>query len=502
MAIRLSGLNSGLDTESIIKELVSAKSMKITSLKKAQTKLSWKQEAWKNLNSKIYSLYTNTVSSLRFSGTYQKKKTEVSDSSVLSVTAGSETPNGIQEAHVESVAKAAYLTGGKLSTTTGEKVSGDTKLTDLGVGLGEKISVTTNGKTFELEVTEDTTMNNFVSKMKEAGLNANFDENNQRLYISAKSTGKVNDFSFDGNSSSLSALGLVVDGSDNSAVKIEADNATLVLNGVHYESDNNNIVVNGSTYEVKAESEKNADGTYKKVSITTNDDYDGVYDTIKNFITKYNELINEMTKLYNADSASSYDPLTSDEKEAMTDDEVEQWETKIKDSLLRRDTSLSSIMTEMKNAMSAGVEVNGKTMYLSNFGIGTLGYLNAAENEQNAYHINGDKSDESTSSKTDQLRTAIATNPEEVISYFTQLSEKLYSGMTSCMSRIDGMKSIYKVYNDKQMESEYTSFTSKISDAEEKLADYEDRWYSKFTAMEKALSQLSSKESAISGLFS
>lgn len=43
-----------------------------------------------------------------------------------------------------------------------------------------------------------------------------------------------------------------------------------------------------------------------------------------------------MTKLYNADSAGSYEPLTDDEKDQMSDKEIEKWETKIKDSLLRR----------------------------------------------------------------------------------------------------------------------------------------------------------------------
>lgn len=502
MAIRLSGLNSGLDTESIIKELVSAKSMKVTSLKKAQTRLSWKQDAWKNLNSKIYSLYTDTISNLRWDKTFIKKKTEVSDSSVLSVTAGTEAPIGVQDAHVESLAKSAYLTGGQISTTAGESVTGSTKLADLGVAVGEKLSVTTNGETYVLEVTDATTMNDWVSKLKEAGLNASFDETNQRMYISAKKTGTEYDFSFGGSDTSLSALGLAVDGSKKTATKIDAGNAVLVLNKVRYESSSNNIVINGSTYELKGVSSKNEDGSYKDTSITTNDDFDEVYNVIKDFVTKYNELINEMTKLYNADSASSYQPLTSEEKDAMTDEEVKEWETKIKDSLLSRDTSLSTIMNVMTSTMAEGVEIDGKKVYLSNYGISTLGYLNAGKNEQNAYHIDGDKTDASTSSKTDKLKTALATNGEGVVEFFTALGNKLYSNMTNAMQRIDGVRSIYKVYNDKQMADEYSQYTKKISEAEERLTAYEDKWYKKFTAMETALSKMSTKQSAISGLFS
>lgn len=53
MAMRMSGLMSGMDTESIIKELVSVKQTKVDDAKKAQTKLQWKQDAWKELNTKL-----------------------------------------------------------------------------------------------------------------------------------------------------------------------------------------------------------------------------------------------------------------------------------------------------------------------------------------------------------------------------------------------------------------------------------------------------------------
>ena len=54
MPIRITGLTSGLDTEAIISALVSSYNYKTNKYKKAQTKLSWKQDAWKSLNTKIY----------------------------------------------------------------------------------------------------------------------------------------------------------------------------------------------------------------------------------------------------------------------------------------------------------------------------------------------------------------------------------------------------------------------------------------------------------------
>ena len=70
--VRITGMNSGLDTETIITELASARSVKVQSMQKKQTKMSWKMDAWKDLNSKIYKFYTSTLDNMRFAGGYSK----------------------------------------------------------------------------------------------------------------------------------------------------------------------------------------------------------------------------------------------------------------------------------------------------------------------------------------------------------------------------------------------------------------------------------------------
>ena len=63
------------------------------------------------------------------------------------------------------------------------------------------------------------------------------------------------------------------------------------------------------------------------------------------------------------------------------------------------------------------------------------------------------------------------------------------------------VSSAYTVYNDKQMTKQYSEYTTKISDAETKITTWEDYYYSKFSAMESALSKLNSQTSSMSGLF-
>mgnify|MGYP000012166488 FL=1 len=674
MTIRITGMNSGLDTESIITELVSAQSAKKNSLVKAQTKLSWKMDAWKTLNSKIYSFYTGTVSDLRFSTAYAKKKTTVSNSSVASVIADANATDGVQTLKVNKLAKSGYLTGAELKKSNGSLASytSSTKLKDIeGMQLGGdgKISLTlkTGGKSTDISLSGDATIAELTKQLKNAGVNTSFDETYQRFFISSTTTGKDADFSLTANDqngfNALSALGINVldtatkseytrfanmsdadkaayidaqvqaktesanaaitaaektitdnqklfdeffeknadpelvkddlqtseqiktykekltayrDGlkdapegeteeakaereeklkaaeatlksvdtlagyvskiesaqqtkADNEALvannsasirnevtqdlekritmaktaltssaysgqatRIEGQDAEIELNNATFTSAANNFTINGMTITALTESSDT-------ITLTTANDYDGIYDTIKKFIKGYNELINEMDKLYNADSSKGYEPLTSDEKKEMSDSEIEDWEKKIKDSLLRRDSTLSDVSSAMEEVMGAGYTIGGKTYYLSSFGINTLGYFTAADNEKHAYHIDGDKDDSSTAGNTDILKTMITNEPKTVIDFFQQLNNSLYTKLTEKMGA-NSMRSIYKAYNDKQMKQEYDDYTSDIAEQEEKLTALQDKWYRKFSAMETALAKLSSKTSAIAGL--
>ena len=140
-------------------------------------------------------------------------------------------------------------------------------------------------------------------------------------------------------------------------------------------------------------------------------------------------------------------------------------------------------------------------MYLSDFGIETLGYFEAADNEKNAYYINGDADNENSSikNKTNELLAAINKDPDQVMNFFTELSKSLKSKLNTLMQGTT-YSSSYTVYEDKKMKTDYDDYTTKISEAEEALADYEDKWYSKFSAMETAMAKLQSNQNALSGL--
>ena len=281
------------------------------------------------------------------------------------------------------------------------------------------------------------------------------------------------------------------------AMKIDGCDSEIKLNGITYTSSLNTYSINGLSITAM---QATGDGDTNAITVTTATDTQAIYDKIKSFLTQYNSLINEMTSLYNADTAKGYEPLTDDEKSAMSDSEVEKWEEKIKSSLLRRDDSLESVMNLMTNAMSQPVTIDGKKYYLSSFGIKTLGFLNAPENQQNAYHIDGDEDDTATSGNEDKLMAMINSDPDTVVSFMQQLTTNLYDAIGTKM-KSSTLSSIYKVYNDKEMASEYSDYTTTIKKWEQKLQDQEDAYYKKFSAMETALSKLQSQTSSLSNLF-
>lgn len=555
MPIRMTGMVSGLDTESIVSALVSSYSTKTQKYKKAQTKLSWKQDAWKSVNTDVHDLYT-LAGQMKFSSAYALKKTTVSDSTKATVSVADNAPTGTRTLQITKMAQSAYMTGGKISyTKSSTDDSGKTKtetvnltkdtvlsnLPDLTVGTitttaadsttqdtsttgtdgtsaaaetgADSASKTTTetatifnvkvgDKTTQIKIGSTTKVSGLLSQLNAAGLNASFDETQQRFYISSKTSGAAGNFEITADSSdknsqaTIDALGLNTSSTDTTkqASMVTGQDGTIKLNGVEYTSTDNQYSVDGLS--ITASGETTGDG----ITITTNVDKQGIYDKIKDFFSKYNEVINKINKLYNADSAKDYEPLTDDEKAAMSDTEVEKWESKIKSALLRKDTTLGDIISSMNSAMQGQLTVNGTKMSLvSDLGIHTLSYFSVEKDENYAFHIDGDEDDASVSGNTDKLMKAINEDPDQVIDFMKALSSNLYDKLGTKM-KSTSLSSAYTIYNDKEMASEYSDYTTLISKWETKLEDMEDSYYKKFSSMESALTKMQSSTSSLSSM--
>ncbi len=405
---------------------------------------------------------------------------------------------------VEQDGGGASITGDMVSKLNPVLISNDftmeSMLGEIDPSLaGQTISITVgtglNAKTTQIELTADMKISEFVSKLKDSGVGASFDATNQRFFINSTGTGEAKEFKLTASGGALQSLGLDPDAkyaNGSTSTRVYAEDAQIVLNGATFTSDTNTFNVNGLSITTQAV-------TDEPITITTDTDYDGIYNMIKDFITEYNDIMNEMTKLYNANSARKYTMLSDEEKEAMPDDEVEKWEGTIKDSLLRRDKDLNNVMECMKGAINKGYDIGGETLFLVNFGVGTGSYFDTEKAERNALHIYGDSDDEKYADKDNELKAAISKDPEKVIELFAAMSKDMYDSLHETMGSTD-YRSIYKVYDDKRMKIEYDAYTQKIKEEEKKLNAFEDKWYKKFSAMEVALSKLQSSQNSLASM--
>lgn len=708
MPIRMTGLTSGLDTESIVNQLMSAQRTKQTKVENKKQKLEWKQEIWKGLNTKIYGFYKDSLSKMKYSSNYATKKAAVSDSTKLTATASIKAAAGSYQVSVNSIASAQYVTSGKLDYKdtdgkTAKTATTSTKLSELGMDEGTVLKLKVGNKTKALEVKDSTTIKDFVNFCSNAGLNATFDEKQQRFFISSKDSGSENSFSLSANTYSLegdtaitdlnNAAGLanltssqktkynsIVYGAIASGKEISDDDketlkslavssadadakskatefyraslnktydisdeekekikkkydSDLTLSGDdrtkaiadaiekkkqsdieeklktdEYKTKISEAVTKGITAEEvrkaglavnddsgvedpasiskytfeKTETRKenaenaiesavgkfntaiesgitsdngsgllklglsNFDGatSYKEgdlasnmvlskaadteivyngatltsnntsievagvtlnllgttaagesVNVTVSNDTSAVYDTIKEFITEYNSILKTMNTYYDAASASSYEVLTDEQKEAMSDDEVDKWNTKIKDSLLRRDSTLSSLISVMKTDMMGSYKAsNGKTYSLANLGISTS---SKNYNEGGLLHIKGDEDDDEFADSTNTLMKMLEEDPDTVKEVLSGLASNLYDSLNKKMST-STMSSALTFYNDKEMASQLSDYKKEISNWESKLSDMEEKYYSQFSAMETALAKLQSQQNTLS----
>lgn len=501
---------SGMDTESMVAELMKAQNLKKTKVQNQITTTQWTQDKWKDLNSKIYSFYTGDLSKLRLQSSFNTIKASSSDESKVTITANNNASQGTNTLFIKQLAKSQTVTGDVLAADkNGKAVTTSTKLVDLGLTADPDnlIKVTVGGKEKSIEIEAGTTIAGLVQKFKDAGLNANYDATQKRFFLSSKNSGTENAFSLTSSGDvDLAALGLndlsasngvvTVSGSAHSVV-IQPSDAKVMFNGAELVSSSNTMTVNGITMTLKgasagANTADPSDDVVTNLNITR--DTQAAYDMVKNFIKTYNDLLTEMTGDYEAPSAKGYSPLTDDQKESMTDTQIEQWETKIKNALLRRDNNLSAIMNSMRSSFNDSVTIDGKKYSLASLGIGSVNYT-----EKGVLHINGDADDKLTSGKTNDLMSMLTSDPDKVMKVMSGLADKLYTSLSDSM-RSSSVRSAFTLYNDKELSKQLTGYQSNLKDLEKKLNDVENRYYKQFSAMESAMAKLNSQSSSLASL--
>ncbi|MGQ9004125.1 flagellar hook-associated protein 2 [Bacillus subtilis] len=495
MVTRITGLASGMDIDDIVSKLMQTERAPLDKLKQKKQTLEWQRDSYREVNTKIKELQDYmSKNTLTYPSTYQSKTVTSSNESVLTATGSASAPNSSSTVEVASLATAATY---KANNYTGY-TQGDYNLAFNVVAPGE-----TTAKTVNISVTSADTIDNVISKLNSSDLGVsafkdkiwNGTEYVETIAFSSKATGAGGSIqAADAATADFMSgqLGFSLDADNKLTAYKEGTNAKVTINGFEMEKLTNNFTVNGVTYSIK-----NTTAATGPVTTSVSTDVDGIYNQIKEFVDKYNEMVDSLNEKLKEEKYRDYTPLTSEQKEAMSDKEVELWEEKAKSGLLRNDSSISTGTNQMRTDFYTQVNADGKTYQLTEFGITT----SSAYQMRGHLEINEDK-----------LKAKIQEDPQSVAALFTSGTNSSAYSDKGIMKRIgDTLKSTVKSIeakagnstmgtNDYSIGKNLNTISTDITKMQDRLTTIENRYYSKFSAMDSAIQKMNEQASYLSQL--
>lgn len=511
--IRFSGLASGLDTESIVKAMLMPQQQKIDNSRQDKQLMEWRQEAYKKVSSKVYAFFTETASKLRLQSTFNSMKTTVSNPNAISM---SERTGGVlQGTHtvqVNQLASGAMVPSDVIRYTdviTGElKVANEkTSLSDIGFVNNQGITIETpNGSATVrlgdvkvnaagepmLDVDDNPTFVETIDdlsrqmrmKLQDTDISFGFDSRNGAFMISSKKTGEAQQIEIkdaDGGNGAMDLINIKPNPKDGSYVFTGTNAEVVYNNSLTISSETNGIQVNGLDFTV-------TNKTTEPVRIVATKNIEDTTEVIKDFVNKYNELLEELNLLVDTRPPrhGQYKPLTEEDKSKMSEKEIEQWEEKARAGMFYNDPVLESLISNMRSITGTVFE---KGSFKTLEAIGIKQSPNWRDKGQLVL------SEES-------LKKALNENAEDIMKMFAYSEEGVSStkGIGTMLYETLNMrfrssadKSAHILFADKALSSQLERQVERIKDFEQRMTRMEDLYYKRFTAMEKALSLMESQ---------
>ncbi|WP_026559725.1 flagellar filament capping protein FliD [Metabacillus halosaccharovorans] len=456
--------------------------------------------------------YTATNKIETFNSTEALKDIQLSKGAISSRASVAVTVNGIEYKNsgtnknqlldpITGNVFATFDENGKLSFTNEVAANQEIKVSYqqeyFTFDLSTSTSKGTMNERFLVQGTEslDTVLNKISSS--NVGVTAFYDSFSDKVTLTRKETGNFNT----AGDEIITSSGFLNDvlGFGVGSTETGGQNAKFTINGLDTERTSNTFEMSGVSFTLK-DTLNAITSTEPSVSINISNDSTKVFDNIKNFVDKYNELIDKIQTKIGEERYRTYTPLTDEQRESLTDKQQEQWEDKAKSGLLRRDPLFTSLLTKMRQAFSSpvsGSKVDANYKQMTSIGISTT-----------ADYLSGGKLEIDEA----KLKKAIEENPEAIEALFTSegsttgekgILTRLYDSVTETMNKVREKAGNATTTADSfVIGKNLTNVDKQIDRFETRLTQIEDRYWRQFTAMEKAIQKANQQSTYLSQQFS
>ena len=391
--------------------------------------------------------------------------------------------------------------GGTLGLTkasASNKINSGSTLSDLGFKPEADGTYKLNINGTEISLDKKSTISSMMSAVNKsaAGVTMTYSSLTNSFTLESKEFGGAGKVEV-GDTSLGRSLGLV---DDNGTVGAsEGQNAIFEINGQEVYLNDNTYTLDGNTFTFN---DNMTIGETYTVNIAK--DSTTVKDALKKFVESYNKLIDDVYGYIGKspakdDDGNTYEPLTNAEKDEMSEDEITKWEEKAKQGVLYNDSTVSTVMSQLRSALYTSVTLDDG----SKFGIYNLGIKTSSEwSEHGKLQI-----DENAFDK------AFENNEDAIIKLFTDSDTGMMKKLNSV---IDGAvkssgaantrgtlvrkagKADSSVTTDSTIYKEMVKMQDRLKELQDRYDTKEEYWWKVFTNMETAMADLNSQTSYIS----
>lgn len=420
---------SGLDVDEIVQGLMQVERAPLDRLLQQKQILQWQQDDLRQINRALREL-RDLAFSLHLEQTFHNRTVTSSDESIISARVGANVATGTHSITVHQLADGVRFHSGE-DITTGSKTGtlaeqfgisdASISFTITNAGANDGAGVT---KTFTFD-TDTHTIRDIVAEINASDLElqAVYEADLDRFFLTSKQTGEAVQITFDQDDNLFLRDVLKLRASDDTAIKVDdpegvyrGQDAVFDYNGAkNLKRSTNEFSIGGVQYTLH-----NADPG-KTVTIQVSQDIDKTVETIKGFVEKYNEVIEQINRKLSEKRYYDFPPLNEAQKAEMKEKEIELWEEKARSGLLRGDSMLTNILSNMRLALGGTVsDTDSVYRTLSSIGITTGDWR-----EQGMLHLDESK-----------LREALASDASGVAALFRQDSTS--SGALGLARRLTG----------------------------------------------------------------